>query len=241
MVLFSLTTTKIVHYSSLTYMPLSFLAAVYLTDLVENKSRISTFVLTLLALGGFVFSFLLAAVPFIAMHKSLIIPYLHDPFAVASLNEPVNWSGLESFIGIGYFILVVTAVVLLARKEFLKGILFIFYSTAVCLFVYLLAVVPKIERYSQGPAIDFYESLKGKNVYIWPIGFKSYAQYFYAEKTTTPVYGEADEQFLLKGSIKVPAYFVVKITNASFDTSCLGCLLIKQEGGFKFYERSPVQ
>jgi len=240
MILFSLTTTKIVHYSSLTYMPLAFLAAVYLTHLIESKSSMSVYVIVLLAFGGFVFSFLMAALPFVAMHKNLIIPYLHDPFAVASLNVPVAWSGLESYIGIGYFVLVVAAVILLARKEFLKGILFIFYSTAVCLFTYLLAVVPKIERYSQGPAIDFYESLKGKNVYIWPIGFKSYAQYFYAEKPATPVYGEADEQFLLKGPITIPAYFVVKVTNASFDTSCLGCQLMKQEGGFKFYKRPPA-
>jgi len=119
--------------------------------------------------------------------------------------------------------------------------LFLFYSTAVCLFVYLLAVVPKIERYSQGPAIDFYETLQGKSVYVWPIGFKSYAQYFYAKKPAFPVYGEADESFLLKGNITRPAYFVVKITNTGFDTTCNNCKLIKQEGGFKFYKREPKE
>ena len=123
----------------------------------------------------------------------------------------------------------------------MKGMLFLFYSTAVCLFVYLVAVVPKIERYSQGPAVDFYKSLEGKNVYVWPIGFKSYAQYFYAKKPVTPVYGEADENFLLKGNITRPAYFVVKITNTNFDSTCNGCSLIKQEGGFKFYKREAVQ
>ena len=240
MILFSITTTKIVHYSSLTYMPLAFLATVYLNNLVENNLKIKNYVLLLLAFGGLVFSFLLAAVPYVATHPYLIIPYLHDPYAVASLNIKVNWSGYESFIGIAYFVLVICAIVMFYKKQNMKGILFLFYSTAICLFVYLLAVVPKIERYSQGPAIDFYESLQGKDVYIWPIGFKSYAQYFYAKKPASPVYGEADENFLLKGNITRPAYFVVKITDTNFDSTCNGCSLIKQEGGFKFYKREPV-
>ncbi len=240
MILFSITTTKIVHYSSLTYMPLAFLATIYLNNLVENNSKIKNYVLALLTIVGFTFSFLLAAIPYIATHAYLITPYLHDRFAVASLNVAVNWGGYESFIGVIYFALVVCALVLLCKKENMKGILFLFYSTAVCLFIYLLAVVPKIERYSQGPAIDFYKTLQGKNVYVWPIGFKSYAQYFYAKKTASPVYGEADEKFLLKGNIDRPAFFVVKITNTNFDTTCNGCTLIKHEGGFNFYERKPT-
>ncbi len=239
MILFSITTTKIVHYSSLTYMPLAFLAAVYLYHLFENKFKIKRYVIVLLVIGAFVFSFLMAAVPYLAMHKDLLIPYLHDPFAVASLNVPVAWSGYESITGIAYFLLVLVAVVLFAKKEWMKGMLFLFYSTAVCLFIYLITVVPKIERYSQGPAIDFYESLEGKNVYVWPIGFKSYAQYFYTKKPPTPVYGEEDENFLLKGNITRPAWFVVKVTNTGFDSTCNACTLIKQEGGFKFYERLP--
>jgi len=241
MILFSITTTKIVHYSSLTYMPLAFLATVYLNYLLENNLNTKKYIIILLAFGGFVFSFLLAALPYVASHKNLIIPYLHDPFAVASLNVPVKWSGYESLIGIAYFVLVIVAIILFTKKEYMKGMLFLFYSTAICLFVYLLAVVPKIERYSQGPAIDFYTGLQGKNVYVWPIGFKSYAQYFYAKKPATPVYGEKDEDFLLKGNITRPAYFVVKITNTKFDSTCNGCTLIKQEGGFNFYKREAVK
>ncbi|HSQ44100.1 MAG TPA: hypothetical protein VLM16_03835, partial [Ginsengibacter sp.] len=241
MILFSITTTKIVHYSSLTYMPLAFLSTVYLDYLLENNLNTKKYIIILLAFGGFVFSFLLAGLPYVASHKNLLIPYLHDPFAVASLNVPVRWSGYESLIGIAYFILVIAAIIMLGKKQYMKGMLFLFYSTAVCLFVYLLAVVPKIERYSQGPAIDFYTTLQGKNVYVWPIGFKSYAQYFYAKKPASPVYGEKDEEFLLKGNITRPAYFVVKITNTNFDSTCNGCTLIKQEGGFNFYKREAVK
>lgn len=240
MILFSITTTKIVHYSSLTYMPLAFMAASYLDWLIVNQQKMKISLLVLIAFMGFVFSFLLAALPYVANHHELILPYLKDPFAAASLDVNVHWSGFESYIGIIYFIAVIVAVIFFSKKQNWKGILFLFYSTAICLFIYLLAVVPKIEKYSQGPDIDFYESLQGKDVYVWPVGFKSYAQYFYAKKPMTPVYGEADEPFLLRGAIKKPAYFVVKITNTGFDSSCNNCKLIKQEGGFKFYKRDAV-
>jgi 4-amino-4-deoxy-L-arabinose transferase-like glycosyltransferase len=240
MILFSITTTKIVHYSSLTYMPLAFMATVYLDSLLVKREKMKPFLLILITLMGFVFSFLLAAVPYVANHHELILPYLKDPFAAASLNVSVNWSGFESIIGVLYFVAVLLAVILFYKKQTWKGILFLFYSTAICLFIYLVAVVPKIEKYSQGPAIDFYQTLQGKDVYVWPIGFKSYAQYFYAKKPASPVYGEADESFLLKGNITKPAYFVVKITNTGFDSTCNNCTLIKQEGGFKFYKREPV-
>jgi 4-amino-4-deoxy-L-arabinose transferase-like glycosyltransferase len=241
MILFSITTTKIVHYSSLTYPPLAFMAACYLDWLIVNQQKMKISLLILIAFMGFIFSFLLAALPYVANHHELILPYLKDPFAAASLNVTVHWTGFESFIGIFYFILVIAAVILFYKKKNKSAILFLFYSTAICLFIYLLAVVPKIEKYSQGPAINFYESLQGKDVYVWPIGFKSYAQYFYAKKPASPVYGEADEKFLLKGNITKPAFFVVKITNTGFDSTCNNCELIKQEGGFKFYKREAVQ
>lgn len=239
MILFSITTTKIVHYSSLAYFPLSFLAACYLEHLIEKHEKINNFILILLVIIGFVFSFLLAALPYIADHHEMIVPYLDDPFAVASFNINVHWSGFESFIGIFYFIAILFVVAFFMKKKNKLAMIFIFYSTAICLFTYLIVVVPNIEKYSQGPAIGFYESLAGKDVYVWPIGFKSYAQYFYGRKPATPVYGENDEAFLLKGKIKKPAYFVVKITNTGFDSTCSNCLLIKQEGGFKLYKREP--
>ena len=217
------------------------MAACYLDWLIINKEKMKISLLILTAFMGFVFSFLLAALPYIANHHELILPYLKDPFAAASLNVNVHWSGFESFIGIFYFFAVILAIVFFNKKQNWRAILLLFYSTAICLFVYLLTVVPKIEKYSQGPAIDFYESLQGKNVYIWPIGFKSYAQYFYAKKPASPVYGETDEQLLLKGNITKPAFFVVKVTNTGFDTSCNNCKLIKQEGGFKFYKRGAVK
>lgn len=240
MILFSITTTKIVHYSSLAYMPLAFIAAIYLDRLITERQKIKAWVLYLLVFMGFIFSFLLAALPYLAQHPAILLPFLNDPYAAASLQIKVDWNGYESWIGVFYFLAILFCIFSIHKTHFTKGIVLLFYATPVLLFFYLISVVPKIEKYSQGPAIEFYKSLQGKDVYVWPIGFKSYAQYFYAKKPPTPVYGDQDETFLLKGKIDRPAFFVVKVGDNSFDTSCSNCILIKQEGGFKFYTREPL-
>ena len=240
MILFSITTTKIVHYSSLTYFPLAFMAALYLEKLLSEKTTVKKYILILLGAMGFIFSLLFTALPFIASHPDLIKPYIKDEYARASLDVNVYWSGLEGLTGIFYFILVIVSIYFFSQRKNWKAALLLFYSTATCLFIYLITVVPKIEMFSQGPAIKFYQSLKGKDVYVWPVGFKSYAQYFYAEKPEFPKYGKAGLEYLMNGPIDKPAYFVVKVGNNSFEANCTSCTLIRQEGGFRFYKRSPA-
>lgn len=241
MILFSLTTTKIVHYSSLTYMPLAFMAAFYLDELIQNKEKINTAVLYGVILMGLIFSSLLAALPYLANHPEIIEPYIRDEYAKANLNIKVEWQGWENLTGIFYFLLIILSAFFFAKKSNWKAITTLFYATALCLFIYLITVVPKIEQYSQGPAIRFYQSLAGKDVYMWPVGFKSYAQYFYGQKPPEPKYGKNQLEYLLRGKIDRPAYFVVKINNKEFTDQCNDCTLLKQEGGFLFYERKPPE
>ena len=40
-------------------------------------------------------------------------------------------------------------------------------------------IIPKVERYTQGAAIDFYKSIEGEDCYVEVLGFKSYAHLFY--------------------------------------------------------------
>ncbi|HKR07313.1 MAG TPA: glycosyltransferase family 39 protein, partial [Bacteroidia bacterium] len=241
MILFTIVTTKIVHYSSLSYIPLSFLASIYIHHLIKHKIKIAGYVSKLLIAIGTVFSVLLIAAPLAAQHKEWLIPYLKDPFAVACLENPVPWSGYEFIIGMIYLIGVVISIFIIKHKDVMKGILILFYSTAFCMFFYLAAVVPKIEAYSQAPAINFYKSLAGKDVYVIPAGFKSYAHYFYFQKPALTKFKEHEEDSLLNGKIDKPSYFVTKITNREFFRSHPDCEFLKQAGGFLFYRRIPVK
>ncbi len=238
LILFTIVKTKIVHYSSLTYFPLAFIAAHVIYQGLQ-KGRLPSWVVILLIPLGAVFSTVLFAVPWLAQHTRFVIPYLNDPFAEACLRTSVLWSGWEQYIGAVYFLLLVSAVILVFRKKIFQGMVLMFIAGACSLLIYLKMVVPKIESYSQGPAIKFYESLQGKHAYVNCIGFKSYAQYFYFEKPPGDDSLSRSQEWLLKGNIDRTAYFVVKSTSMKMMQEFPEVQLLSEKGGFAFYIRKP--
>ena len=69
MILFSISTTKIVHYSSMAYLPLSFLAANYLFKLYKKEIEVKKWMLFTIGFFGFVFSSLLTLLPILLQNK----------------------------------------------------------------------------------------------------------------------------------------------------------------------------
>ena len=182
MILFSISTTKIVHYSSMAYLPLSYLAAIYLFKLHERKLEVKKWMLITIGFFGFFFSSLLTLLPIILDRKDTwLIPNLTDPFAAAQLSVDIPIAGWEFLIGVVYFISIIIGLYFLSKLKVVKSVLVISISTAFCLLVFTRVMVPNIESFSQGPMISFYKELKGKDVYVTPVNMKSYAQYFYAE------------------------------------------------------------
>lgn len=238
LILFSIVKTKIVHYSSLTYFPLSFLAAKTIEAAIRRKKALPIWTLILVGIFGSLFAFLLSAVPWLGTHADVLTPYLHDPFAVDCLQSPVSWNGTEVFIGIGYWVAIMLAIILLWKKRVTFGASLLFGATAVCLLVYLKAVVPKIEGYSQAPAIRFYKELSGQNVYVTPVGFKSYAQYFYFQKPPGDNPQQHTQEWLLTATLDRPAYFVLKTTDKTRMQQYGDVSFLYQEGGFAFFKRN---
>jgi 4-amino-4-deoxy-L-arabinose transferase-like glycosyltransferase len=239
MILFSIVKTKIVHYSSLAYFPLSFLAARFVYEMVNERAVFKRYLVWILALAGAIFSVILIGLPLVSKFKNLVIPYIKDDFAVDCLNTPVRWSGFEFLIGSGYLLLLIVALVIMKRKQIFRGIIILFYATAVCLFFYLKAVVPKIEGYSQAPAINFFKSIAGKDVYATTIGYFSYANYYYFQKKPGGNNESSNKEWLLNGNIDKPVYIVAKSTERKMFEDHPDCRFIKQEGGFLFYCRMP--
>jgi len=239
MILFSIVKTKIVHYSSLSYFPLSFLAAYYIYGLINNREKLHKYVTWILIITGAVFSLILTGIPLVVRFKDLLIPYIKDDFAIACLNAPVKWNGFEFLAGIGYMILVIVSVIIIKRRNFFSGIIILFYSTAFCLFIYLKMVVPKIEGYSQAPAINFYKSISGQDAYATTIDFYSYAPFFYFQSKPGENSERSNKEWLLNGDIDKPVYIVTKATSMSKFVDRTDCRFIKVEGGFAFYYREP--
>jgi 4-amino-4-deoxy-L-arabinose transferase-like glycosyltransferase len=238
MILFSIVTTKIAHYSSLSYFPLSYLAAYYICRLTRDKLRISRVMFILLAVFGFIFSALLTALPLLLMYKERIYGYIKDPFAVASLMAPVEWAGFEFLIGVIYLILIIYSLILIQKEMISRGFYTLFYSTAVSVFIFLVIVAPKIEGYSQKPAVEFFKKHSGEDVYMTPFGYKSYAQYFYFQQPPQPNKNSKENSWLLTGEIDKPVYFVVKSTaKKEMETKYPYIKFIEQSGGYALYYR----
>jgi len=249
MILFSIAKTKIVHYSSMAYLPLSFLAAQSLESYLRNNQRPAKWLAWAGGILGTIFSFLLVGLPLFAYNKELFYKYIQDPFAVDCLKTPVDWEGWEFLIGVVYWLIMLSAIYFL-RRDLNKSIVAFFSSTALCLFIYTAVVVPKIEAYSQAPAIEFYQKVRkdNPNSYVTTVWFKSYAQYFYFEYPKYPnpnFYQKTTYQenvdWLLRGEIDKDAYFVVKSNDIErFRKENPEITFLRQKGGFGFFKRNLI-
>ncbi|HIP31338.1 MAG TPA: glycosyltransferase family 39 protein [Crocinitomicaceae bacterium] len=236
LILFSISTTKIVHYSSMTYIPLSFLAAYFLYQAIQQKEEWKKYQTVLFIIVGSIWGILLTAMPLIMKNKELLFPYMNDPFAVESMSTPIHWSGFEFLIGILFFIGMIISAVFLKRKMLEKALVTISKTVAFSLLLVLFFILPKIEGFTQGPVVSFYESIQGEDCYVESFGYKSYAQYYYFQQPAGLSDQRKDQNWLVHGDIDKNVYMVSKSTNTQLD-SISNFKLIDKVGGFRFYKR----
>jgi len=181
LILFTIVSTKIVHYSSMCYLPLSFLAAIELYEW-KNTETMKKWIVGAVLIIGLLFSFCLVALPLLAINKeSWLIPYIDDPFTLASIGLNVGWNGYEYLIGVVYAVVILFFIGCLYKRKIQLALMILVIGLGSSMILFSKYVVPKIEMYSQGPAIEFYESVQDENKYVVTVGFKSYAHYFYAQ------------------------------------------------------------
>lgn len=236
LILFSMVTTKIVHYSSLCYLPLTFLAAYYADDVLTRGVSIAKFKSILVLVIGLIISAAFVVLPLIDSIKQHIIPYIKDDFAVASLNVTGGWNGFESSIGALFGIMVLIFFIQQYRKNTIAALYSLLIAFSILLPTYIWQVAPKIEQYSQGPAIEFYKTLQGQDCYVETFGFKSYAQYFYPQQVQHTNPNTGNKEWLFKGEVDKPVYIVAKSIHEE-ECKQLPLKEIGRKGGFIFYKR----
>jgi hypothetical protein len=72
-------------------------------------------------------------------------------------------------------------------------------------------ILPHIEQYTQRAAISFYESKAKQNVYLIPLGFKSYAHLFYGQVKPHHNKNRFNEAWICSDSTDLPVYYVARI------------------------------
>jgi 4-amino-4-deoxy-L-arabinose transferase-like glycosyltransferase len=238
-ILFEIVQTKIVHYSSLAYFPLTYLAALAIYRMVEGKSRLNK--LSAIVLGALAIVWIVVIIGFtlVGLNKEWLMNsgLLKDPFAVANLAADVRWTGWEVVVS-GVLVSGVLGFYLL--KKPLMKIVSLFGTTMIFTFLTMIVFTAKIEGYTQTTVNTFYEQHSTEDCYIRTLGFKSYAHYFYGntQPHENPLY--YDNNWLLTGKIDKPAYFVYKMTKKEEYSRIYPQLTILYEkNGFIFAARYP--
>jgi 4-amino-4-deoxy-L-arabinose transferase-like glycosyltransferase len=213
LILFSIVRTKIIHYSSLTYFPLTFLAAWVWEKWLDRKLEISSWQVILLLLIALILGGTATALPLVAMNPQWLtgkdLAFL-DAFTRHALQADVHWSGTEWLIGVVMLAGATFSAIQILRRNpggmiILHGVSLIFVSASILIFT------GRIEGYTQRAAIEFYEGLKGRDVYVNTLGYKSYAHLFYFGKHPPEEPEKDDVQWLLDNETEKDAYFVMKV------------------------------
>jgi 4-amino-4-deoxy-L-arabinose transferase-like glycosyltransferase len=244
LVVFSAVRTKIVHYSSLAYFPVTYLAAYTGYKIINNHMRRFGWINLLVILIGTLYAMLIIASPFIMNNIEWIISSgrIKDVFAIGNLQADVRWSGWESVTGFVFIIGLMVFLILIRNHRMIQSYIFMFLNVTLFLYLALIFFTPRIEGYSQNALIEFCKERKNEDCYVKTLGMKSYAHLFYAAKKY-PVRPESrDNHWLLEGGIDKPAYFIVRNKNAQeYLDRYRQVYLYREKNGFVFLKRDPVR
>ncbi|MCZ2355369.1 MAG: glycosyltransferase family 39 protein [Bacteroidia bacterium] len=241
MIIFSISQTKIVHYSSMTYYPGAFLAAFYVAKLMyENKHPAWEVFLgyIVLILGV---SAALITVPYLGMHPELILSRIHDKFISAALSLPLSWSYWDMLAGISFVIIGTIALYFIISKQYEKFVYAFMINTAISLNLVNEYIVPKIAQYTQGPAIQFFREQDSRSELAIPVGYKSYAHYFYGKTTPEKSKLQDNPDFILSEQFQNPVYVSAKVNDREeVMTRFSNLKLWYSSGGYDFYVKPSL-
>ena len=250
LILFSIVQSKIVHYSSLCYFPLTYLAALYLNHIFQNLSAKETeekkldrgIVFGLLGIGVLI-SAIFIALPFVGKNIDWLVPFFqNDIFALENLKAEVIWNYWDVIPGIillgGLIIFYLKPPVPL--KGGLRSIAILFTTTTLFITLSLYFFINKIEGYTQNAAIEFYKSLEGKDAYVKNVGFKSYAPLFYFKKPTHQRKESKQLQWLLSDEADKDVYLITRIQKQNRFKKHPSVKEIDRKNGFVFFKKEVI-
>jgi len=183
LILFSIVQSKIVHYSSMSYFPVSFLSAWFLSNAMDKKVKWSAWHGALLIVITTLILIAIWVVPWVGLHIQDMKSYFSlDNFTRIALDTPVKWD-LWDYTPFAILILIFTIAILFWRNaEYERSWATIFFGMPLFVNIALIFFIGKIETYTQRAAVEFCQSKAGKHIDISTIGYKSYLPYFYADK-----------------------------------------------------------
>lgn len=238
LVAFSIVKTKIVHYSSLTYFPMSFLATIGIWHLFKQEWKFKPIhqlpLLLFIAILGSAF----VLVGMLDSIKEPLLEFIKNSHSNGDFSQSIPDKWFEPLIGLAFMITTMGSVffILLGKSE--KGIIGLFGSTFITVWLLALFVAPKIDRYTQEPLFNFYKEKAGK-AYLHPM-HSSYAHLFYGKREQWNFVPEDEGKWLLYDQkLDKPAYFIVRLQDLKKTYHYFPFLKeIDRRGGYVILERA---
>jgi len=209
--LFSLVKTKLLHYSSLAYFPVTFLAAWVWEKWIGRKLEIGGWQVALIIMVALMYAAAAILFPLLTEHDDWLLTknfaFLR-PFTREAIQRDVHWSGYEWMIGAFLLLGVLVSSIQILRRN-VSGMVVLHLTILLFSTATIYTFTERVEGYTQRAAIKFYQGLRGQDVYVNTLGFKSFAHLFYVDKQPA---GEDDSrERLLSEPLDKDAYFVMRI------------------------------
>lgn len=266
LILFSLFRTKIIHYSSLCYFPLTFVATIGITQYLYTF-RFNTVLKVLYWTCALLLTLAFGLIGSMKYLRDPVIQsgLIRDEFAVQNLQADVHWTGLEFLVSLIF--LGAATMIYLALKRHKAGMIYTgLVVNLVFIMLAILVFVPKIEMYSQRAAIEFYKQRAQEHCYVETHNFKSYAYLFYSNRKPQDYTNPDQVEFIEKqldlmeqeghsrimsyatsnllwmeyGQIDRPAYIVCKTKDEDQMERLTQIHRLYRKNGFSFYVRTPL-
>lgn len=263
LILFSIVQTKIVHYSSYCYFPMSFIAAYVIYAVIKERLSLPRWLVISQIILTAVLASISILVPVFGKNKAWFIDKfdIKDAFTLGNLQAEPGWSAWVSLLGVVLLAGTILAIRKMRKANPDKGFRLIAISTIIYVFGCIVAIVPGAERISQNAAIEFYKAYADKDVYMQTF-HKSYAKLFYSRqkefseqhpfnkiwrqvKVKEKIVDTKEIYFrnwLGKGEIDKPAYFVVRLYEKQRVLEEFPKIkVLYEKNGYVFCERKPDQ
>jgi len=226
---------KLVHFTSFTYFPISFLAAYSLRYIFEEGVRIKASTWFLMISIGAVWASLLIAIPASRANIGFFGNFIPMETLQSVLKLTYPWQEYEQFIGYGFLLLFIIALGLMIAGRARYGFIVLFFSAMLISQIVLIYYTPKLEQLSQGAQVDFVLQRRDEpSQFIYHNG-RSYLPNFYSNypyRSDTSLRIET-----AKSSKETPIYLIKKT-----DDTTQGYLLSKKcrhlynHGIYSFYK-----
>jgi len=195
--LFTFVSTKIVHYSSMAYFPITFMGALTIYYILEKKIFINNWMRFGLLAIGIGLGLFIMLVPFLGQNIEIIKPlYEGNINGLAVLDADVNWTGWEAIAGLLLIVSVILFIVFEKQDKLKQAFYSIFIGVALFIFVGLVFYIGRAEMYTQNAYVEMAKSLEGKKAIVRTNGFKSYVHLFYTKRQPSDTEDHLPDEYI---------------------------------------------